>query len=141
MCTRSFIFDFTIKLLKFYSLCSYVYMYQLHSYVQHIQYMYIEIIMIMQCLLQGFMFTTSEGPATFYGTLVSLCGDNPGSCAVAGFKESSSAFRMCRQCMCSKDDIQLKVDMIMIMINNIQLRNYTCSFKFTINILYIYKNN
>ena len=60
-------------------------------------------------LLQGVNFNTSEGSATFFGTLVSLCGDNPGSCAVAGFKESSSAFRLCRQCLCTKDEIQYKV--------------------------------
>lgn len=59
--------------------------------------------------MQGISFNTCEGPANFYGTLVALCGDNPGSCVVAGFKESASAFRMCHQCMCTKDEIHSKV--------------------------------
>jgi len=44
------------------------------------------------------MFDTCEGPTKFYGTIATLCGDNPGSAAVAGFKESISAQRYCRQC-------------------------------------------
>ena len=42
---------------------------------------------------------------------MSVCGDNPGSGVVAGFKESSSAFRLCRHCnsMTTKDEMKLKV--------------------------------
>ena len=37
--------------------------------------------------------------------LATLCGDNPGSAAVAGFKESTSAQRYCRQCLGTKAQI------------------------------------
>lgn len=58
------------------------------------------------------MLNTCDGPNTFSGTIVSICGDNPGSSAVAGFKESSSAFRPCRHCMATKDEMKLKVELL-----------------------------
>lgn len=61
------------------------------------------------CLLQGVTLNTCDGLVEFYGTIITVCGDNPGSSAVAGFKESSSAFRLCRQCLGTKDEIQYKV--------------------------------
>ena len=40
------------------------------------------------------MFDTCEGHVEFFGAIASICGDNPGSAAVAGFKKSSSAFHL-----------------------------------------------
>ena len=55
------------------------------------------------------MLNTCEGPKQFYGSVATISGDNPGSSAVTGFKESSSAFRLCRQCMATRDNFHLKV--------------------------------
>ena len=44
-----------------------------------------------------------------FGTVATVCGDNPGSAAVAGFKESSSAFWCCRQCLATKEQMTSKV--------------------------------
>ncbi len=44
-----------------------------------------------------------------YGTLVTVCADNLGSCAVGGFKEGSTAYRFCRQCLTKYEDIRLIV--------------------------------
>ena len=58
------------------------------------------------------MFDTCEGRVKFFGAIASVCGDNPGSAAVAGFKESSSAFRCCRQCLATKEQMMTKVSEI-----------------------------
>ena len=58
------------------------------------------------------MFDTCEGCIKFFGTIASVCGDNPGSVAVADFKESSSAFRCCRQCLATKEQMMTKVSVI-----------------------------
>ena len=59
--------------------------------------------------IQGVTFDTCEGNVEFFGTIATVCGDNPGSAAVAGFKESSSAFRCCRQCLATKEQMTTKV--------------------------------
>ena len=38
-----------------------------------------------------------------------ISADNLGSLLVGGFKESCSALRMCRHCMATKEDTQIKV--------------------------------
>ena len=38
-----------------------------------------------------------------------MSADNPASCALGGFKESSSAYRHCRQCMGTKDEMKKEV--------------------------------
>ena len=60
-------------------------------------------------LYQGVTFDTCEGNVEFFGTIATVCGDNPGSAAVAGFKESSSAFQCCRQCLATKEQMTTKV--------------------------------
>ena len=45
----------------------------------------------------------------FRGTVSIVSADNPASSSLGGFKQSASAFRYCRQCMGSVDDIQSKV--------------------------------
>ncbi|XP_065897824.1 uncharacterized protein [Dysidea avara] len=59
-------------------------------------------------LEKGCAFNTCEGLVKFYGTIATVSGDNPVSSAVAGFKESSAAYRLCRQCLTTKPEIQLK---------------------------------
>lgn len=48
----------------------------------------------------------SGSPRLFYGTLCVVSADNPASCALGGFKESTSAFLPCRQCLATKDEIK-----------------------------------
>ncbi|XP_065892035.1 uncharacterized protein [Dysidea avara] len=55
-------------------------------------------------LEEGVMIETCEGIEKFYGTIATVCGDNPGTAAVAGFKESASAKRCCRQCLGTKEE-------------------------------------
>lgn len=38
-----------------------------------------------------------------------ISADNLGSLLLGGFKESCSALRMCRHCMATKEDTQIKV--------------------------------
>ena len=40
--------------------------------------------------------------------------DNPASSSLGGFKESASAFRYCRHCTGTEDDIQTKVNGIVL---------------------------
>jgi len=46
---------------------------------------------------------------TIQGALAVISADNLGSLALGGFKESCSAFKMCRHCMTSKAESQTKV--------------------------------
>ena len=43
---------------------------------------------------------------TIFMALSQLCADNPASASLGGFKPSVSAFRFCRHCMGTEDDIQ-----------------------------------
>ena len=43
---------------------------------------------------------------TVYGALATVCADNLGSCALGGFKEGSTAYRFCRQCLTKYEDIR-----------------------------------
>ena len=45
----------------------------------------------------------------FRGTVTIVSADNPASTLMGGFKQSASAFRPCRHCMGSEQDIQTKV--------------------------------
>ena len=44
-----------------------------------------------------------------YGTLAIVSGDNLGSLALGGFKESCSALKICRHCTATKDESQKQV--------------------------------
>ena len=48
---------------------------------------------------------------TIYGTLGLVSADNPASCALGGFKESTSAYRHCRQCMGTKVEMKKEVEL------------------------------
>ena len=45
----------------------------------------------------------------FRGTVTVASADNPASASLGGFKESASAFRYCRHCLGTEEDIQSKV--------------------------------
>ncbi len=45
----------------------------------------------------------------FRGTVSVISADNPASACLGGFKQSASAFRYCRHCMGTDQDIQSKV--------------------------------
>ena len=55
------------------------------------------------------MIETCEGIEKFYSTIATVCGDNPGTAAVVGFKESASAKRCCRQCPGTKEEFSTLV--------------------------------
>lgn len=44
-----------------------------------------------------------------YGALSVVSADNLGSLALGGFKESCSAYRLCRHCMATRESSQAKV--------------------------------
>ena len=45
----------------------------------------------------------------FRGTIAVALGDNPGNSGLGGFKEGSSAFRCCRQCLGTQEEMKTKV--------------------------------
>jgi len=45
----------------------------------------------------------------FRGTVTIVSADNPASASLGGFKQSASAFRFCRHCTGTMEDIQSKV--------------------------------
>ena len=45
----------------------------------------------------------------FHGAVTIVSADNPASTSLGGFKESASAFRLCRHCMGTAEDVQTKV--------------------------------
>lgn len=54
-------------------------------------------------------FTVNGDVSHFRGTVTIVSADNPASTSLGGFKESASAFRYCRHCTGTEDDIQSKV--------------------------------
>lgn len=55
------------------------------------------------------MFSIEDEEVKFYGTVALVSADNPASAALGGFKESSSAFRCCRHCLGTLEDIKVEV--------------------------------
>ena len=45
----------------------------------------------------------------YFGALCAVSADNLASLALGGFKESCTAYRMCRQCMATRDSAKTKV--------------------------------
>ena len=56
----------------------------------------------------GHTFTVCGSLRNYRGTLALVSADNPASCALGGFKESSSAYRHCRQCMGTKEEMKIE---------------------------------
>lgn len=57
----------------------------------------------------GYPFEVNGEVRYFRGTVSIVSADNPASAALGGFKQSASAFRFCRHCMGTEQDIQTKV--------------------------------
>ncbi len=62
-------------------------------------------------LYNGVNIKTAHGERTLYGAVVSLCGDTLAQHELTGFKEGVGfAFRKCRHCECSFEDMQVNFD-------------------------------
>ena len=57
----------------------------------------------------GYNFDTYNGVQKVFGSLAVVIADNPASCAIGGFKESSSAYRPCRHCLGTAEEIKIYV--------------------------------
>lgn len=57
----------------------------------------------------GVQIPLKDGTCYFQGTVTVVSGDNPASAVLGGFKQSPTAFRYCRHCLGTEDDIQTKV--------------------------------
>ena len=57
----------------------------------------------------GVPFVINGATRHFRGTITIVSADNPASTLLGGFKQSASAFRCCRHCLGSEEDIQSKV--------------------------------
>jgi len=60
---------------------------------------------------KGVEFTINGQPKVLFGTIAVISADNLGSLLLGGFKESCSAYRMCRHCLCTKDESTIKVSL------------------------------
>ena len=58
---------------------------------------------------KGYPFLFDNNSVVLYGTITTISADNSASCALGGFKESTSAYRVCRQCMATHEDAAKKV--------------------------------
>jgi len=72
----------------------------------------------------GFDVNTYSGKKKIFGSLALVVGDNPASSAIGGFKESSSAYRPCRHCMATTEEIKNQVYMYIWCKSTLQL--YKC---------------
>lgn len=63
------------------------------------------------CFLQevGHELVLHKVPKTIYGTIVAVSADNPASSSLGGFKEGSTAYRFCRHCLTTREEIKSKV--------------------------------
>ncbi len=60
----------------------------------------------------GYAFETDGNSEVVYGAMVCVSADNPASNLLGGFKESSSAYRPCRQCLATRVDSKTKVSFL-----------------------------
>lgn len=58
----------------------------------------------------GVQIDLNDGSYLFHWTVTIVSGDNPASAALGSFKQSASAFRYCRHCFGTDNDIQSKVN-------------------------------
>lgn len=65
----------------------------------------------------GHKFTVNGKDRTLFGTIAAIAADNLGSLALGGFKESCTAYKMCRYCMATKETATTKVTKLLIMYN------------------------
>ena len=58
---------------------------------------------------EGYEFNINGQIRKFRGTIAYISGDNLGSQQIGGFKEGSQAYRKCRECMATADELQSHV--------------------------------
>lgn len=82
-----------------------MYLYIVYTYVPICYYTHYQ-----EFLLQvgGVPFVINGRVCHFRGTVSVVSADNLASASLGGFKQSGSAFRFCRHCMGTEDDIQSK---------------------------------
>ena len=86
-----------------------VYFYEIHVYI--VLYLF-----YFRSLKDGINIQKDGETYTFRGTLTLASGDNLASHYLGGFKSPSGAFRKCRQCMGTEDEIKTKVSNIIILL-------------------------
>lgn len=59
----------------------------------------------------GWNATVGNKTEKYYGTIAVVTGDNLGSLAIGGFKESCTALRCCRQCMATLESAKSQVQL------------------------------
>ncbi len=57
----------------------------------------------------GWEFMIDGAPIKMYGTVTVFSGDNLASNAMEGFKEGMTAYRHCRQCLGTKEEVRIEV--------------------------------
>ena len=80
-------------------------------YVNYCNHSSHKIIIIYTALAQekGHCFVIDGHHEIHFGSLTTVSADNPASCALGGFKESTAAYRMCRQCLSTHEEFSKKV--------------------------------
>ena len=51
-------------------------------------------------------FSVNGERKNLYGTIAAVSADNLGSLLLGGFKESCTAYKLCRHCMATKEDTE-----------------------------------
>ena len=76
----------------------------------------------------------------FRGTISIVSADNPASASLGGLKQSASAFRYCRHCLGSEDDIQSKVTPP-VLHAHVHIQNMYSAYKQTTYVHTVYKRS
>ena len=58
---------------------------------------------------EGYTFNVNGVSELYFGTVAAVSADNLGQCSIGGFKEGSTAYRGCRQCLVKSNELQIKV--------------------------------
>lgn len=81
------------------------------------------------------MFEVHGRKRTMFGTVAAISADNLGSLLLGGFKESCTAYKMCRHCTATQQTAKTKVEFLNACFYNvaIYIYIYTWCFKFSDN--------
>ena len=66
---------------------------------------------------KGHCFVIDGRHEVHFGSLTIVSADNPASCALGGFKETTAAHRMCRQCLSTHEEFSEKVKCLLLYIH------------------------
>ena len=76
--------------------------------------------------VKTFCISTNDRPIRIGGTIALVSADNPASAALGGFKESSSTYRCCRQCLGALDEIKKEVNSNVLCLGSKQCMTVYC---------------